>query len=79
MWPNESIWVETLSLMNSALLTHAVLSELSSWLVTKSISFWVFSPSGVRKEMISPSVSLELVAAAVVGETEVVNLPFLDP
>jgi hypothetical protein len=56
-----------------------VLSELSSWLVTKSISFWVFSPSGVRKEMISPSVSLELVAAAVVGETEVVNLPFLDP
>jgi hypothetical protein len=38
MWPNESICVATLSLMNRALLAHVVFSEFSSSLATKSTS-----------------------------------------
>ena len=51
-WPNPSIWVATLSLMNRAQLCHAV-NEGLSW-ITPGMSFWLFTPSGDRNMMISP-------------------------
>ena len=51
--PRLSIWVATLSLMKRAQLCQASSAGLTEAPV-KSRSCWRLTPSGVRKEMISP-------------------------